>query len=280
LVEVLVTQRFGIIADVHLGLVGPQADGSVFGDTAPMLERAAAKLLEVKPDKLVLLGDIVNRGYIQEYKCVKQILSPFNGKMEHLVGNHELQRADIVDFQHFWGVRAIRTIESPGMNMLMLNSGLENLPDTQWNGALSVPQLHLLNAAVALGAQVPLLVFCHHPIKGTVAVSEEPMFGLDNSAEVDRILTRHPGPVVFISAHTHTCSVVRRGPITYLGCPPLGFWPHGFLVVDIDENKMEFRTVRVCEEPSQSPDPGARNADYRARHEGSAADRSGTILLR
>src|SRR5262245_55171403 len=114
--------RIAIIADVHLGLAGPQADGSVFGDTAPMLERAAAELPELNPEKLVLLGDVVNRGHLIEYQRVKQILSAFDGRMEPLIGNHELQRADIADFQNFWGVRAVRTIESPTMNMLMLNS--------------------------------------------------------------------------------------------------------------------------------------------------------------
>jgi 3',5'-cyclic AMP phosphodiesterase CpdA len=272
--------RIAIIADVHIGLLGPQPDGSVFGDPTPMLERAIPKLLEINPEKLVLLGDVVNRGNLHEYERARQILTPFAGKIEPMVGNHELQRADTIDFRNFWGVHDIRLIDSPMRTELYLNSGLENLPDSQWHGRLCEAQLHLLRAVVALRKTVPLLVFCHHPIKGTVAVSSEPMFGLDNSAEVDRILTQHPGPVIFISAHTHSSSIVRRGPMTYLGCGPLGFWPHAFLVLDIDENRVEFRTVCVCSEPSESPDAGAGDAAYRACREGCDADRAGTILLR
>jgi 3',5'-cyclic AMP phosphodiesterase CpdA len=228
----------------------------------------------------VLLGDLVNRGCSHEYERARQLLADFDGKIEPLVGNHELQRGSLADFDRSWCTDCTRVVHWRGLTLLMLNSGLENLPDTQWHGALSEPQLHLLRGAVSLWGNRPLLVFCHHPIKGTVAVSSQPMFALDNSAEVDRILTGHPGPVVFISGHTHTASVVRRGPITYLGCPALGFWPHAFLVLDIDENRLEFSTVAVCPDPSNSPDAGASDPGYRAQREGQPADRSGTIPLR
>jgi 3',5'-cyclic AMP phosphodiesterase CpdA len=273
-------QRLAILADVHIGLLGPQGDGAVFGDPTPLLERAVGRLLGVNPDKVVLLGDIVNRGYPHEYDRARQVLAPLMDRVEPMVGNHELQRAGIADFERAWNVSAVRETDLCGLPALLLNSGVENLPDSQWHGRLDTPQLDRLRRFLAGQSGRPVLILCHHPIKGTVTVSDEPMFALENSQEVQRIVSAHRGPVVLISGHTHTASVARRGLVTHVGCPALGFWPHAFLVLDIGNNTIELSTVHVCADPTESPDAGASNADYRAGREGCAADRAATIVLR
>jgi 3',5'-cyclic AMP phosphodiesterase CpdA len=275
-------QRFIVLADVHLGLSGLQPDGRTYGDVEFLLERAVQGMARLDPRQVILLGDLVNRGYDAEYQRVRRALEPIASRVIPLPGNHELQRASIADFERNMNVRAFRTTMICGLRTIILNSGIENLPDTQWHGALDERQLRFLDDELARTPPgAPLVVLVHHPIVGTVRDSGLPMFGLDNSHDLQSRLERHDGRVIVISAHTHSQSFTQqRGRFSYVGAPPLGFWPHALLVVDVDEREMRFSTVRLLDRHEDSPDPGAALPDYRAAREGTAADQSGTIPLR
>lgn len=264
-------RRLAIIADVHLGLAGREI--------APLLQLAVEKTLELNPRKVVLLGDIVNRGYPQEYEQAGQILRPLSDRLEPVVGNHELQRAGVADFEAAWGTKASRKIELCGLPALLLNSAIENLPDTQWNGRLDACQLDMLTDFLAEHREQPAMVVCHYPPAGTVRRSEQPMFGLDNSAEVMQLLHERTRPLLFVSGHTHRASVTRLGPCVFIGCPALGFWPHAFMVIDLTHRRAAYRTIQLIDDPSDSPDPDALDANYRAESEGFDFDRSGMIDL-
>jgi hypothetical protein len=186
-----------------------------------------------------------------------------------------------LDFANAWSRRATRGTQVFEKFALILNSGIEGLPDERWNGQLDDASTQLLRKTIDEAFGQPLLIFCHYPIAGTVRRSEQPMFGLDDSSEVAGVLSRHLGPLVFFSAHTHMQSVVRRDRKTYVGCPPLGFWPHSFLVIELvdDGRAMNFSTIQVLDDPAQSPDAHADDPQYRALAAGTPADRSGVIRL-
>jgi 3',5'-cyclic AMP phosphodiesterase CpdA len=271
--------RFVIFADMHLGLIGGQPDGQHYGDIAPVIERAARLVVREQPDRIILLGDTVNRGYDREYDDAKRLLAPLGDKLVPIVGNHELQRASVADFERNMAVAAYRTERICEIPSIILNSGIENLPDSEWQGELSPAQLRFLDEQLPRVPAGPLFVFVHHPIPGTVRNSEKPMYGLTNGQELLRRLERRGGPIVVFSAHTHDQSFARAGSIASVGCPALGFWPHAFVIVDVDDAALAFRTVRVIDDPDASPDANARDAAYRAAREGSSADQSGTVSL-
>ena len=145
---------------------------------------ASIGAVEMEPQKVVLLGDVVNRGFPQEYESAQTLLAPLHAKIEPVVGNHELQRAWLQDFESAWNVRATRETPICGLPTLILNSGIEGLPDERWNGRLDEASMRLLSDAVTRHRDQALLIFCHFPLAGTVRRSEVPMFGLDNSPAV------------------------------------------------------------------------------------------------
>lgn len=253
-------RRISILADTHVGLAGPQPDGRTYGDAAPVLERAIGRIIEDPPDQAFFVGDIVNRGFGQEYTRAKRILGPLQRIFEPVLGNHELQRASVQDFETQWGVNAVRATFFSDFPAIVLNSGIEGLPDTQWHGVLDDVQLRLLEEQLFIHRDVPVFVFCHHPIAGTVRGSERSMLSLSNSAELQRVLERRTRPLVMISGHTHEADVVREGAVTYIGCPPLGFWPHAFLQAAVGSSSMEVQTIRVVDSPDESPDPRSRES--------------------
>ena len=269
--------RLIIVADVHLA-TGPLKPGAPDVSYAQgLLREAVDKTLALRPDQVILLGDVLNTGAPEEYDQAREILAPLAGRLEPLVGNHELLRGNLTDWKRFWRVAPHRQMLFGNLPAVLLNSRIEGLPLSQWGGKLDAPQLDLLDDLLRAQPPSPLLVFCHHPIAHTVRRSDKPMIGLDNSSDLETRLTGHSRKVVLFSGHAHYQSVVSHGPLNCIGAPSLCFWPHGLMIVDIDGPWLHFKTVRLIDEPARSPDRQAGDAAYRALAEGQEVDQFGAI---
>jgi 3',5'-cyclic AMP phosphodiesterase CpdA len=274
--------RFLVFSDVHLGLGGVQPNGAVYGDIATVVRRAVDCAIGLRADRIVLLGDVVNRGFPDEYATAHAILRPLRDRLEPMVGNHELQRANLSDWRQAWnGAEIYRATTLGDLPAALLSSGIEGLPDSEWRGELSAAQLAFLDRFLDQHANSPVLVFCHHPLSNTVRVSDWPMGGLDNSPELERRLVAHRHDVVLFAGHTHAHHVLSRGRLHMIGCPALGFWPHAFLQVDVDGRDLALATHRMVAGPHDSPDARARACEpgYCERCEGQLADESARIPL-
>jgi predicted phosphodiesterase len=256
-----------VIADVHLKADAP--------GRAELLKEAVRHARELKVDALINLGDLVSTGIESEYRTALEILSPIP-KVIHVVGNHEVLEGSLADFRTHFGLEQ-GTPAIPGVSwpLTVLNSGIEGLSPQCWAGKLGKAALELLASARSCP-----IVLCHHPVAGTVRRSEESMFGLDNSKDVLEILQARTKPLLLISGHTHMASRIKRGPITFMSSPPLGFWPHAFQIFEIEGDRLSFMTTQLVDNPNNSPDPEAKEATYRSASEGRQSDRCGTIMLR
>lgn len=263
--------RIAILADVHLA----DADGAA----AELLRHAVEKIEMLGVDRVVVLGDLLDRGTPEEYEAARKILGALADRLEPVLGNHELLSGSVADFEREWGKKPHRQFALGELPAVVLNSGIEGLPVSEWRGRIDADQLRWLAAVLEPKAESPVAVFCHHPIAGTVRRSEEPMFGLENSRELEKILSRHPHDVLLFSGHTHWQSIADAGRITCVGCPPVCFWPHAFLTVDLDGTIVKINTVRLTDSPEQSPDPHAKDEAYRLRGEGQKTDQVNTIAL-
>jgi 3',5'-cyclic-AMP phosphodiesterase len=271
--------RLIIFADVHLGFA-PLAPGATdVLHTHRLLREAVEKALALRPDRVVLLGDIVNSGEAEEHELARRLLAPLASRLEAVPGNHELLRGNLDDWQRAWGAAPYRHAAMGDLPAALLNSGIEGLPLSQWGGRLDAAQLTWLDGFLQARRSSPVLAFCHHPLAGTVRRSDQPMMGLDNSPELSRRLVEHPRAAVLFSGHAHYQHVVHLPRLICVSCPPLCFWPHAFLVVEIDGLSLHYKTVRLIERPENSPDPHAGDAEYRQRAEGQKIDQLGTLLL-
>lgn len=271
-------QRLVVLADVHLGTPATQFAGQDYTYTPALLRQAVAKIGALQADRVMIVGDLVNMGLAEEYVFVTELLEPVQNRVEPMIGNHELVKGSIAEFERYWGVNAWRAIQVEQMPAILLNSGIEGLPLTQWHGRLDPQQLDFLDQRLSQ-ANGPALVFCHHPLRNTVRRSDEPMMALENSDALRQRLGKHPHDVLLLTGHTHYQDIERFGRLTCIACPPICFWPHAFLVVDIDGRKVQIRTERLVTDPAASPDVHAGDAAYRARGEGEAGDWELTIQL-
>jgi 3',5'-cyclic-AMP phosphodiesterase len=269
--------RMVILADVHVGESRPHAMRHVDA-SAELLASAVARIVPLRPDRVVLLGDTVNQGWSHEYELAKQLLRPLQGRLEPVLGNHELQRAHVRHFIEEWQVEPVRKTMA-GLPAIILSSGIENLPDAIWHGRLDEGQLRFVDEALAEHRDSPVLVFCHHPLADTVRKSDLPLSQVENSPELHRRLSDHGHDAVLFSGHTHAQSIVRRGNIWCVAGPALCFWPHGFLVVDVEGRVLRLRTEKVVDDLAASPDVRAEREEHRRLGAGEAEDQAAEIAL-
>ena len=257
-------KRLAILADVHLGTPQTQFPGQELTYAADLLGRAAGALAPHRPDEVVVVGDLVNMGTAPEYEIAREKLRAFADVTSTIPGNHELVKATLEDFRaQSIGPRPADLKAHPeGPAFAWINSGIENLTPWHWHGRVDEPGLQILDRATAEHGDRPLIVFCHHPPEGTVMPARYPMMTLTNSDEVMVRLMRHPAPVVMFCGHTHVPDVYRRRNLTIITAPPLCFWPHAFLIVELREGLMQVTTHRVIESPHESPDGKVNERGY------------------
>ena len=260
----MMRKRLAILADVHLGTRDTQFPGQDLTYAGDLLRRAVAGIEAQQPDELVIVGDLVNMGTIDEYDIARDALSTLAGVTSTIPGNHELVKATLEDFRaRSIGAKEAQVQVGPtGAVFAWINSGIEGLTPWHWHGRVDELGLQALDRATAEHGERPLIVFCHHPPEGTVKPARYPMMFLTNSDEVMARLTRHPSPVVMFCGHTHVPDVYRRRNLTIITAPPLCFWPHAFLLVEVREGLMHVTTHRVIESPQQSPDAKIAEPGY------------------
>jgi len=262
--------RLVIISDVHLDGPGPRAD---------LFRRAIAKAVELNPSSVVLLGDTVSTGKPEEYALALDIVKPVRLLIRSLPGNHELLSGTINDFRKTWLVEPATLDLIDNLPVMRFNSAVAGQKEEEYFGRVTPDQLRLLDALLCARPTLPAILFSHHPLSGTVRRSDESQYAIENSQPIRDRLAAHAAPAVFFSGHTHCQSIARFDRLTTVGCPPLGFWPHAFVVADIDGSTVRYQTHRMIDSVEQSSDPEAVNETYRTASEGAPADREGVISL-
>ncbi len=230
-------------------------------------------------DAVVLLGDTVSFGRPDEYALVRSIVAPIRSIITPMLGNHEVQEGTRAGFRAAWHVEPFTADLIENLPVMRFDTAIAAQPDEEAFGEVGQDQLALCDAVMSSRPNLPAIIFAHHPLANTVRRSEEKNFQIANSGDVRRTLGRHGRRIVVFSGHTHMQSVHREGRLSAVGCPPLGYWPHAFIVAEISRNAVRFETHQMVSAPTDSPDPDAHSAEYRRLGEGGPEDRAGTIAL-
>ena len=244
--------RVAILADCHLSSPDAPDGEENHAQGLGLLERAVAMIGELGCDRTIVVGDLVNMGYEAEYADARRALGPLltGGAFNVIPGNHELVRGDLGRFVGEFG-RACGRADFGGVEVLLLNTAQHSMDSRLWFGELDAESCGLLAAADPRG---PLIVFMHHPFAGTVRAAPYPMMAQINGDRERDALAARPGPTIVFSGHAHRADVRRVGNCTFVGCPPLCFWPHAFLTADFADGLLRIETHRVVADVADSPD--------------------------
>lgn len=206
------------ISDTHIKANRRLAYGIV--DTATMLERCVAELLQLKqrPDAVIATGDLVDLGRPEEYGLLRELLSPLSMPLYLLPGNHDERQALRAAFPEHrylrqWDPFVQYVIEDHALRIVALDSVVPG----EGGGALCETRLAWLDEVLAQRA-VPTIVAVHHPPFVT-AIGHMDRLGLVNSEGLAAVIRRHPHVERVISGHLHRPITCRFAGTVASVCP-------------------------------------------------------------
>lgn len=245
--------RLAVVSDLHLSL-NEHGTWRVSHRTEERLEAAVRSLNEQELDSVLFNGDLVQSGERPEFEAFDRIIKGVEAPFFAVPENHDLIDWDgtsdsnltLPEFE-----RRYVPDELPyqkrvgGVDLIALNSNTsteESVTDS-FEGRLSSETLAWLDDVLD-DADCPL-VAVHHaldPVRDFYRSAQEqyPIEnggspGFANAAALVDVLAEHDVPLV-LSGHLHFPAVVRAGSVREFTLPPLGPFPGGYTVFDVDEH--------------------------------------------
>jgi Icc protein len=196
------------ITDTHISTPGSRNDTHF--RTPEHLDRAVAHLnaLTPRPDVVLATGDLVERGQLDEYERLRELLEPLRMPVYLIPGNHDdrqelrrgfarhryLPRGGFIQYvAEDWPVRLV---------------ALDTLIPGESGGRLCAERLGWLDARLAEAPGRVTVVFMHHPpfLTGMRKMDE---MGLEGIEELAAVIGRHPQVERIVCGHLHR-PIVRR----------------------------------------------------------------------
>lgn len=208
------------ISDLHVTAPGTLAYGRV--DTAAYLARAidAINALDPLPDAVLVTGDLVDTGGIDEYEHARVLLERLVAPWHLLIGNHD----DRAHFRTVFGNRP--PVSADGFIHYAFDLGevriiaLDTLDPGSGAGRLCPTRLAWLEAQLVSCRDRPVLIAMHHPpMPCGIGFMDAIRLAPDDARALDALLRRHANVERIVCGHVHRAISVRFGG-TLLWCAP------------------------------------------------------------
>ena len=193
------TVRVAQISDTHLGAT--RASGPIPPDHA--LEATVRALQPLRPDLVLLTGDLTDSGDDASFRRVAELIEPLRAPVLAVAGNHDLPQPLRARF----GGESERVVDV--WRVLMI----ETFVAGQTHGEVDVDAV-LRRLGHDEGR--PTLLALHHP---PITPSSNPWFELRDGAELVAALADRRDVRLVVGGHLHDVFRVVCGGVTYLGAP-------------------------------------------------------------
>ena len=207
------------ITDLHISTLDSRND-RVFR-TGEHLARAVAHLNAhtPQPDLVLATGDLVERGGLDEYERLREILAPLAMPLFLIPGNHD-DRGNLTSVfaDHAYLPRTGDFVQYTVEGWPLRLVALDTLIPGQNGGRLCAERLAWLEARLAEAPERPTLVFMHHPPFATGIAAMDGM-GLDGTDSLAAIVRRHPQVERIACGHLHRTIVRRFAGTVACTCP-------------------------------------------------------------
>lgn len=209
------------ISDPHITAPGALVGGGI--DTAAFLARGVAALnrVEPRPDALLITGDLVDGGGVEEYRHLRALLAPLAMPWHLMAGNHDGRAALRAVFDDRPELSAsgefIQYAFDAGRLRVIV---LDTLDPGAGSGRLCDARLAWLAEALGASRGRPVVIALHHPPFLTgIRFMDDLRLDPADSARLDALLRQHPNVERVICGHVHRPIVARFGG-TIAWCAP------------------------------------------------------------
>ncbi|WP_042264694.1 phosphodiesterase [Paraburkholderia heleia] len=201
------------ISDLHIKPPGALAYRRV--DTAASLARTIARLnaLTPRPDAVLMTGDLVDQGSVEEYRHLKTLLDTLEIPYWLLIGNHDAREplrevfADRPELRE-GGAFIQYAVDLGPLRVIALDS----MQPGQSAGTLCAERLAWLAQQLDAARGKPAIVALHHP-PFDCGIGHMDAIRLDDSAAqaFETLVARHPNVERVLCGHVHRPMFVRFG---------------------------------------------------------------------
>lgn len=194
------------LTDTHILPDGAVLSGNV--DTCAYLEQAIKQIgrLAVKPQAVLVTGDLVDDGKPQSYRHFRQIFSALDLPLYVLPGNHDSREHMLEAFPemaqdlHLEGTEFIQyVVEFGGVRVIALDTLVPGKP----YGELCAARLQWLADRLAEKPDQPTIVAMHHPPFNTGVLHMDQMGLVGGREEFMAVIAKNPQVQRVICGHVH-----------------------------------------------------------------------------
>lgn len=191
-------------SDLHIKPAGRLAYGKV--DTSACLHRAIAHLeaLPQRPDVLVITGDLVDAGSVEEYQRLRDHLASLSVPWLLIPGNHDdRENMRLVFPDHPWvAAQGFWQFSSDEADWPVRIVGLDTVVHGQSGGSLCADRLAWLDDVLNHHPGQPTLLLMHHPPFVT-GIGHMDDIGLAHREALEEVLSQHPQVELVACGHLH-----------------------------------------------------------------------------
>lgn len=202
-------------------------------------KRVIEEFLNIEGDYHISLGDLTNYGEKEEFKYVCNSLKTNKANFIHVIGNHDSYMSSKDEITKATGQKRYFSEEKEDMKLIFIDSTLETNYDS-WIGDIDKEQLNWLEEEIKAADGKLVMIFSHHPVYNTTALSTEKNLYIRQIDEVNRILSTHKGKGIFFCGHNHKNSIVEKDNWIYVQTGAV-LDLNAFRVVEIDKEKVNFK---------------------------------------
>ncbi len=207
------------ISDLHIKAGGRKSYRVV--DTATSLRRCVKHILslEQRPDAVVITGDLVDFGRLEEYAYLKELLSPLPMPMYFIPGNHDDRDAMREAFpEHAYLQEQGDRIEYVIDRFPVRIVALDTIIPRQSGGRLADASLFWLDRVLTEARDKPTVIIMHHPpFKTWIGHMDE--IAVANPEGLATVVARHPQVERILCGHVHRPIQVRFAGTIASTCP-------------------------------------------------------------
>ncbi|MEX3982670.1 phosphodiesterase [Paraburkholderia sp. EG287A] len=201
------------ISDLHIKPPGALAYRRV--DTAASLARTIARLnaLTPRPDAVLMTGDLVDQGSVEEYRHLKTLLDTLEIPYWLLIGNHDAREPLREVFADRPELRECGEFIQYAVDLGALRViALDSMQPGQSAGTLCAARLAWLAQQLDAARGKPVVVALHHP-PFDCGIGHMDAIRLDDSAAqaLEALVSQHPNVERVLCGHVHRPMFVRFG---------------------------------------------------------------------
>lgn len=233
---------FAIVADPHVSCKTENRKGRFLLESAMILRDVVGLCNSLKPDCVLIPGDITNDGSEEEYAIAAEILQEL--KMPYIAtpGNHDIKHGESNSkyWEKYFGAE-YGVHNTPSGKVIALNTA---------SGHLLAGEAHSLCSLLEKDTSDPMIIFSHYQLFDNENVDRgSAQKVVNNSDEQQKLLNliRQKQLLVY-AGHQNVCSVKAVGKSYQINAPQPVQHPCGFIYVSRYKNGFYHKFIPISSE--------------------------------